>query len=664
METLGALRTEVKDFLDIDSNFNNTKSTESKPHSTAENTPSSELFSSESPYTDFHIHTSFFHFYKDFLDVEDLYNHRTDIAYLRAKYGTWNWVPSTENARAYLKGKAANIKKYSQSNFATLRNSPGSILCASIYPYEKQFALSGSKRIISNMVVSGIPLKRLKNIGTDFSWPMKEFLSEYAFLQAQNIQDPDGTFRIELARDNADLRRILSQANSSAQVLSIEGGHVLYGPIAGSVERVRSSSSLPEERQEILDNVELLRTLPHKVFFIVASHFTDNRIAGFSKTIDRPGPLRWLLTQLSKSKNLRGSFFNKNGEGIHGELDIGGYDCSDCSVQLPYTRKSPTWNATAPSLRTGIGREVLVELLRPDHGKSKRILIDVKHFDPQSRLEYYLLLDSLKESFGNIPIIAGHVAMSGEKLSVAMATAHNPLFDRYQEVKNPKSFYKDQAKKDSFWYCWTRSIDPSHRALFNYPGSPSSFNPFDGQIDQNSQGWFYPWGINLADEEVKIIYDSKGIIGLNFDERILGGYMSNYNEKYKRNTKEKFKNLGIISSSFAVNFEEYYRCEPLLRNVLYIVLKSERNDTTAWDHVAIGSDFDGLIDPINPCRTAAEIPSLHTKLDTYLEIFWKIHRDDPLFGNRDLFFGGSMSYPRAIQKLFFDNGRNFILTNF
>jgi hypothetical protein len=315
-------------------------------------------------FADFHIHTSFKHFYRDFSTIEDLWIHRNDIPYLRRKYGRHNWRPFVADRAARDAGAVSNVKNYNQSDFAMLVATPGSILCTSLYPYEKQFALKGGKRRISNVFVSGIPMPRLREIGSAKSWPMKEFEAEYAFLQAQEPTDSTTGVTIELARDRADLLRILSNPKASAQILTIEGGQVLYGTYAGDKERVRLATSDETTLKELMANVEKLRTLPHKVFFITPSHFTDNRIAGFAKTIDRPGKLRKYLERLSKSTLVRKSFFTKFGEGIHGAIDIGSYESVDCpqwdmkNVALPYTREQrdeglPEW------WRKGVGEQII-----------------------------------------------------------------------------------------------------------------------------------------------------------------------------------------------------------------------------------------------------------------------------------------------------------------
>lgn len=634
-------------------------------------------------FSDMHIHTTFKHYYGNLspLEIKDIYKHRKDIAYLRNKYGKKNWDRTLNNPEDRESGAISTVVNYNQSDFANLAATPGSIFCASLYPYEKQFAVSKLNRIISSKLVSRIPLLRLEQMGEEASTPWTNFMTEYAYLQAQETKDPSSNFQIQTAHDKKDLLRIMKDGTSSAQVLTIEGGHVLYGPLNAANSLVRQVTTSPEQLKEMLANVDTLRRLPHKVFFITPAHFTDNRIAGFSKTLDRDGPLHLILNSLSGSVSFREGFFTKFGEGIHGELDMGDFldcNCPDLwmySVPLPFTNDSTVH---------GSGEKILTALLAPDSNGSKRILIDVKHFDIQARLEYYALAKKLAKQYHldkPIPIIAGHVAMSGESQPVAVATGLNPMFDMYDEIDNPLQFYKyqqDSAGGNWNWLCRTRYMYKHHKAELNlfFPNGPtaadSTFNPFSIQpLDSANIGWFYPWSINLSNEEIKIIYESKGIIGLNLDQRILGGYMLNYKSNgYWESIQKSINALNERGLRYQdkkahiIDFQKYKSSEPFLRNILHVVLHTGRTDRTAWDCIAIGSDFDGLIDPIDVCPTASQIPDFYRECIIYMETFWQLHRNELQYNGRDILFNSTITYEEAVKKVFFQNGRDFIVNNF
>ena len=112
---------------------------------------------------------------------------------------------------------------------------------------------------------------------------------------------------------------------------------------------------------------------------------------------------------------------------------------------------------------TSLGKKVLHELLSSKNGK--RILIDIRHMSIEARLEYYSLVKKHNKKNPNdrIPIISSHTAVNG--------------FDTIQ---------KSIEKKDNM----------------------QKVNSSD----------FFSWGINLSKEEIRIIHESNGIVGVILDK--------------------------------------------------------------------------------------------------------------------------------------------------
>jgi hypothetical protein len=288
----------------------------------------------------------------------------------------------------------------------------------------------------------------------------------------------------------------------------------------------------------------------------------------------------------------------------------------------------------------------------------------------KTRFQYYAYIDSVNKEKRlrgekTIPIIASHIGLSGKKRPVAIATALNPLNDSYNELIFGSTFYKIQLNdNDLYWRSYTHLLRPEDRALFFGAGISnisSGFNPFEGYVNYNTLGWFYPWGINFCDEEIRIIYESDGIIGLNLDRRILGFTMSNYTHLYKKFLRRKFidifgnENFNLPDGTM-IRFEDYYQSEALIRNILRVIEVCGRKDASAWDHVAIGSDFDGFIHPIKPSSAAEYIPDFHKKMVHFLNAFVEIHNQ------QSLLYG--ITSEQAMDKFFYTNGRDFILKYF
>ncbi|MCB0584700.1 MAG: membrane dipeptidase, partial [Phaeodactylibacter sp.] len=135
---------------------------------------------------------------------------------------------------------------------------------------------------------------------------------------------------------------------------------------------------------------------------------------------------------------------------------------------------------------------------------------------------------------------------------------------------------------------------------------------------------FNPWSINLYDEDITEILDSGGLIGLSLDQRIMGSQevqgeffsaeeLNYILSGYKDETHEE----PIASGEFSGEEErgrelnERKHLRHLCNNILHAVkVGGER----AWKQMCLGSDFDGLIDPLNNCTSAEEYPKLERNL--------------------------------------------------
>ncbi len=212
---------------------------------------------------------------------------------------------------------------------------------------------------------------------------------------------------------------------------------------------------------------------------------------------------------------------------------------------------------------TQLGIEAIKALLSRQNGR--RILIDVKHMSVTGRRWYYNYLHSVKDTTGEIiPIIASHVGVNGIP-----------------------SIY-------------TASISTDHSGMDNA---------------YNASGWFNNWGINVFDDEILEIFDSRGLIGLNFDQRILSGY------KLLANLEQKSKNIPDSLKPVSLLYKSIW-AEPILANFIHIVqtvFNSNRPDKSyVWEMIAIGSDFDGLINALDAFCNARDFATLK---DVLLEKF-------------------------------------------
>lgn len=90
-----------------------------------------------------------------------------------------------------------------------------------------------------------------------------------------------------------------------------------------------------------------------------------------------------------------------------------------------------------------------------------------------------------------------------------------------------------------------------------------------------------------------------------------------------------------------------------------------------WKYVCIGSDLDGLIDPINICPTASQYPQFKEKLELFIPLYLYIRerfeQRDPVLGNYDSYndyFDSQFTSRKALDMLFYSNLRDFTINNF
>lgn len=229
---------------------------------------------------------------------------------------------------------------------------------------------------------------------------------------------------------------------------------------------------------------------------------------------------------------------------------------------------------------TPLGWKVMHELLAKDNGR--RVLIDIKHMSIKARKEYYKMLESHNRLNSNdqIPIVCSHTGMSAYKTIKASARR------------------KDKPRKMK----------------------KSSFNN---------------WAINLSDEEVNIIADTGGLIGIMVDKGLLASQIK----------------LQEIKSLQDLNGQKDALLHLIAQNIFQMV--DAVGDKRGWDLMALGTDYDGLITHIDMYPEAACLPDLKIDLVDYLK--------RTRFG-QELWYGYEPE--EMVQKLMQKNALNFLENHF
>lgn len=220
-----------------------------------------------------------------------------------------------------------------------------------------------------------------------------------------------------------------------------------------------------------------------------------------------------------------------------------------------------------------------------DNSAGKRILPDIKHMNPKSRYQYY---DMLKEHFPdeNIPVVVSHGALNG------------------------KLRYK------------------SHDYVIK-----KGFNEKD---------------INFFFDELLVIEKSKGIFGIQLDERRL------FNSKVKQEIlKEGRKNMTRYGKRH-LRENAYF----IWRQIEAIAIYLDNLGHNAWSIQALGTDYDGIINPLNGWWTSKEL--------NFLDKYLKHHALDFLSSDKakTLKEFNKLSADEIVEKVMSTNALDFIKRNF
>lgn len=239
-----------------------------------------------------------------------------------------------------------------------------------------------------------------------------------------------------------------------------------------------------------------------------------------------------------------------------------------------------TQNRGLDSDITALGFNVIDKLL--DNTENKRILIDVKHMSTASRKTYYQLLDT-KYASQNIPIVVSHGAVNGK------------------------------------------------RSIVEWQISDSELSKAFSDID-----------INFYDSEILRITKSKGIFGLQLDERRIASKSAVRSSRiYIPNTKRRYENKSVL----------------IWNQIQHVAEILNKNGLFCWETLAIGSDFDGIVNPIKGLWTAENIkdikPYLIEKAQYYLDE-----------NNTNLQVQNQISAELIIDRVLFINADEFLKRNF
>ncbi len=224
---------------------------------------------------------------------------------------------------------------------------------------------------------------------------------------------------------------------------------------------------------------------------------------------------------------------------------------------------------------TDAGKTVIRELLSKKNGK--RIYIDIKHMSALTRKQYF---EMLGKEFGNeaIPVIVSHGACNG------LRSADDPVYDgKYATSK------------------------------------------------------LMATDLNLYDNEILMVAETRGLFGLQLDERRIASALTLKNTKH----------------SLSLNKIRHYRAELVWNQIEHILELLDRHNLFAWDCIAIGSDYDGIINPLNGYLTAETFVHLQSYVERYA--FNYMNEQGKLLKTFN-----QLPASEIVHRIFMSNGINFL----
>jgi len=279
--------------------------------------------------------------------------------------------------------------------------------------------------------------------------------------------------------------------------------------------------------------------------------------------------------------------------------------------------------------------------------KRAPILIDMKHMALKSRLDLYALRRKRAQAGKkNPPLVATHMGVTGYTIE-----------EWKLALKRKSVEFEAEPMRVGF------TIERQHAGNWGVANSRFTFNA---------------WTIGLMDDDIEEIVKSDGLIGISLDVRVLGWQMGFskkdmmeylslddfrhfFPEEYATLTKPSgLEADDIEEESFVLPNKKERHAMALCLNIVHIasVVDSVTDeDHDIWKHICIGSDFDGLIDPVKTSKDVSKIPQLRKDLWKWLpraqEAYQKIHGGDNVLEK-----GGDRK--ALIDRIVYTNGLKFL----
>lgn len=280
------------------------------------------------------------------------------------------------------------------------------------------------------------------------------------------------------------------------------------------------------------------------------------------------------------------------------------------------------------------------------------VLIDLKHLGLKSRQDLYKFRQANNIK---LPLVASHIGVTGYTTNE-----------------------------------WKQAIKENKSKVYNYQGVRSVEVEMNrkacgkwGSVVNNDFS-FNPWSINLMDDDLVKVFESDGLIGVSLDVRILGfqaqiglnsgdtaeylstaDFQTHFPNIHLQNLPvEKLESMAVEEESWLIPTKEDRHPLCFCFNIIHIVnvgyLKGS-DSLNPWDHISIGSDYDGLIEPMKICYNISSIDDLEYNLLKWLPTAAKAYYDEN--GGVEFLQHQLKDLPylkSIVKKIMYENGERFV----
>jgi len=200
-----------------------------------------------------------------------------------------------------------------------------------------------------------------------------------------------------------------------------------------------------------------------------------------------------------------------------------------------------------------------------------------------------------------------------------------------------------KARKEYYDFLQTEHPDEIIPLVVSH-GAVNGLRSFSEKVEDDpfTQGKFQPDDINVFDDEIVRIARSGGLLGIQFDERRVAGEME---------LKKAGRHLNRRRMLF-------HQSKLIWNQIQHIAGVLNRHDLFAWDIQCIGSDYDGMVNPLNGFWTAEEMPLFDSYLEKHAYNFIASAASDNLKSYN------KMTASEIVERFMHGNAYHFLKKNF